>query len=1151
MRRALLAAGIVLLLAVAGSGAALAWLGWTEGGLRWTLERAAALSGGRLRIEEARGTLLGEIRIARARYGGDGFEIEGHEVRGALVLRSALRGRLGVEPLRVQTLRVLLTGPGGGPRTPGPMAMPLSVRLANAHVERLNVETGGERLAFSALRVTEALLGPRAVTASGNVALVDPRVSARVRFSLEGDFSRMTASLTGKAAGVPASATLEIAPTESPPLRAIEALAGPIDPATLREGLPSAQLRARLAARATAGGYAGSLSLVNGAPGTIDAGRLPVHSASARLEAASLERARLEDVRVETAGGGTLSGSAELRPRAAHASLAVRGLDLAALVSTLRATSLAGEVRLALTPHTQSAEGRLAQEGMRIQARVARRGDTVAVSELRAEAQGGTLRGEGDLRLGKAITARARVELAGFNPAAFGRYPVGSIRARLELEGRLDGTRYVDARWRVERSTLAGRALETRGRARFARARVSLASAEIAYGPARATLRGGFGATGDRLDWTLAVGDLRELDPMLEGPLEARGALTGSLSAHALELSARATGAQVSATLAGGWSAAAGWVGEIRSFRNAGVHPLKLVAPAPLVIAPGRAALGRFEARLADGRLLVREGEWRPGALRTSGEFSALPARWLVLAAGAGARLRTTMLLDGSWSISAGERLEGRIEVRRRSGDLSIVLEDEPLALELESAELRLRTAPKDGIELELQAGSRYGRLTLDGEIGRTPGALAPGRLSPLALRVRLEAAALSVLAQPIVTDARLDGRVWAELRATGTLGEPRWAGTVRGEQLSLAIPPYGVHLRNGTLLAELEEDQLRVERFVIRAATGEFSARGTVPLRLSGGTTRLEWSAKGLGVLERPDMRLVVTGGGDAGFDGKRLSLTGRLRADRGQLRIDRQRLPRPGEDVVIAGEPARGEGTRPPLPADLDLTLDLGDNLRLEAAGFEGKLGGELRMRTDEDGTLRAYGQIRSVNAILYAYGQRLEVDPGTLIFDGPVDNPGLHVTAWRRNQAVEAGVIVTGTVQAPRVSLVSVPPVPQSERLSWLVLGRPPAEATKADLGLLQAAAGALLTQGEALPVERRVARAFGLDELTLRGGGQAEGSVVALGKRLSDRLYVSVEQGLGATVTQLVKLDYALGRRWSLRAEAGTTSGAGLFYRFAWD
>jgi translocation and assembly module TamB len=101
------------------------------------------------------------------------------------------------------------------------------------------------------------------------------------------------------------------------------------------------------------------------------------------------------------------------------------------------------------------------------------------------------------------------------------------------------------------------------------------------------------------------------------------------------------------------------------------------------------------------------------------------------------------------------------------------------------------------------------------------------------------------------------------------------------------------------------------------------------------------------------------------------------------------------------------------------------------------------------------------------------------------------------------------------------------------------------------MLQAAAGALLSRGDAVPIDRRMAQAVGLDEVSLRGGGELEGNVVALGKRLSDRLYVSYEQGVGAVATNLVKLDYVLGRRWSLRAETGTTSGAGLFYRFSWD
>jgi translocation and assembly module TamB len=149
------------------------------------------------------------------------------------------------------------------------------------------------------------------------------------------------------------------------------------------------------------------------------------------------------------------------------------------------------------------------------------------------------------------------------------------------------------------------------------------------------------------------------------------------------------------------------------------------------------------------------------------------------------------------------------------------------------------------------------------------------------------------------------------------------------------------------------------------------------------------------------------------------------------------------------------------------------------------------------------------------------------------------------------VEAGVLVTGTARVPRVQIVSNPPVPEGERISWLVLGRAPTDATKADLGMLQAAAGALLSRGDSVPLDRRIARSVGLDEVSLRGSGEAEDRFLAFGKRLSDRVYVSYEQGIGAIASNLVKLDYSLSRRWSLRAETGTSSGGGVFYRFSWD
>lgn len=1148
-RAAYVLLGLPLLFAMA----ALAWLVASEPGLRWAMARAEAAAGGKLAIEEARGTFTTTISLGRVSYADGGVEVEAREVQAEADALALLRGRIGVEPLRIEVLRVTLKRGTKAPATGSGMDPPWHLRVARASISRFELRLDDERHLLTDLRFTHAAVGPNLAAAAGSFARPDARFPAEVRFDVTGTPGRLSAKLSATIAGVPATADLVVVPAASPALRSLEARAGPLDPSRFEAALPKALLSARLEAKPAGAGYAGTLAVANAAPATLEEGGLPVVAARARVATQDLASARLDSLRIELAGGGLLEGVAELDAQGVHAKLEVRELDLQALRADLRRTALQGTLDIVLGKGAQSVRGALSQDGMRLEAQVERAGDVVVVQRFHATAASGEASGEGRITLGEPLLADARLRFARVDPAAFGAYPQGSLSGTLTLDSRLGARPRVDAQWRLEDSALLGRALHSRGRAQFTRERLSRAEAEAKFGASELTLKGSFGHGGDRLAWTLAIPDLGEIDPGLAGALRAEGTLVGALDAHELALSARSPTAHVEARLAGGIRSGGDWQGEILSLTNAGEYPLRMTGTTALRASRERVELGQFEAELEAGRLLVREASWAAGRLSTRGEFSALPARWLVLAAGAAAQVRTTLLLDGDWSLAATPRLQGTVQLRRRSGDLTLLLAEEDFALELDQAALDARFA-ESGVRLQLDAASRYGKLALSGDVGTAPGAdggLGLGAQSPLDLSARLDAAALSVLAQPYVTQARVDGRLWAELRASGTVAAPRLAGKLRGEGLRLDMPQYGVHLRDGGFAAELGADRLRLSQFSIQAGTGTFSAEGEVPLRLAEGGARLAWSAREFGVLERPDLRLAVSGQGSAGFDGKRLSLQGEVRADRGYLNIDQERLPRPGDDVVVLGRPRKPAAEQAALPLDLDVQLDLGQDLKLEGQNFEGKLTGRVRCQTAEDGTLRAIGRVRMVNALVFAYGQRLQVDPGELIFNGAIDNPSLNVTAWRRNQAVEAGVQVTGNVQTPRVQLVSNPPVPEAERLSWLVLGHAPGEASQADLGLLQAAAGTLLAGGDALPLDRRVARAFGLDELTLRGRGEAEGNVVAFGKRFSDRLYISYEQGLGDAVGNLVKLDYALGRRWSLRAESGTTSGAGLFYRFSWD
>ena len=108
---------------------------------------------------------------------------------------------------------------------------------------------------------------------------------------------------------------------------------------------------------------------------------------------------------------------------------------------------------------------------------------------------------------------------------------------------------------------------------------------------------------------------------------------------------------------------------------------------------------------------------------------------------------------------------------------------------------------------------------------------------------------------------------------------------------------------------------------------------------------------------------------------------------------------------------------------------------------------------------------------------------------------------------------------------------------------------------DTAALQAAAATLFTGGR-MPLGTTLAQSIGLDDIAVRGssslaaGGSgttgASGQVIAVGKRLSDRLYIVYEQGLSVAQNAL-RIEYALTRNITIRAEAGLVSGVGIYYR----
>ncbi|MCL1962346.1 MAG: translocation/assembly module TamB domain-containing protein [Desulfovibrionaceae bacterium] len=597
---------------------------------------------------------------------------------------------------------------------------------------------------------------------------------------------------------------------------------------------------------------------------------------------------------------------------------------------------------------------------------------------------------------------------------------------------------------------------------------------------------------------------------------------------------------------------------------------------------------GRFEAGAGEITLASPEqasqaivawgpARWRAGDLATTGRITGLPLQWVERATGArlaDAGLNGDVMLNGDWDITVGRELRVNASLARASGDLTVLAADPQTGVQtrvaagLREARLTLASAAA-ALNLQLKWDSeRAGAVdaALRTELSATPSGAGGTRWAwtenaPLQgwLRARLpRLSAWSALAPP---GWRLRGALQADMRISGTRAAPLAQGRLAADGLALRSVVDGLQFGGGRLRARLDGVRLLINEFVLHGAGGQdgggtLSASGDAGWIEGRAQARLAVTLDKLRASIRADRQLTVSGNAQAALDGRQIKADGRLRVDRALIALPDESAPSLEGDVIVRGQPALDAVAQPaaqssPLGVAANVQIDLGDDFRLQGMGIDTRLAGALTLAADGPITAmpRLTGAVRTVDGSVRAYGQRLVISRGSIVFTGEAGNPALDIIAVRPNYASEqrVGAQVMGTALLPRVRLYSQPELPDNETLAWLLLGRP-APSSGAEAAMLQSAALALLGGREG----KGLAARFGLDELNFSGAsdGTLADASVTLGKRLSDRLYAAYEHSLsGAGGTLLIF--YELSRRWMLRSQTNENAAVDLVYRLSFD
>ncbi|MDX1626055.1 MAG: translocation/assembly module TamB domain-containing protein [Wenzhouxiangellaceae bacterium] len=492
------------------------------------------------------------------------------------------------------------------------------------------------------------------------------------------------------------------------------------------------------------------------------------------------------------------------------------------------------------------------------------------------------------------------------------------------------------------------------------------------------------------------------------------------------------------------------WDGRLQQFALARTIAGTWQLPEPVPIAYGadglRAGPGCLAGADRVARFCLRSLEFGGGAQRAVVALDSVPVDLLLLPLNPVFQVGSP--LDGQASLEFGADGLASVsgEIRAGPGALQTLGAEDPL-ISIGGARVLLDSPQPGGLDVSLS-------MMLEADSRIVANASIPDLNSPegvvLDTLARLDLPDLSAFNRLVPQLDEMGGRLEAELVVQGPLAALAVDGQLRLREAFLVHAPLGTRIENLALTAAADETGGRL--------SGSFSAgEGTADLR--GRLDRLDgdgWEAT-IGV-EGEDLRLfdvewlqmTLSPDLEVAVRPQRLRLGGRLAIDRARLGVP------PGadervtatDDVVVAGRQGSDDEDE---AADLprreivgDVVLALGDDVRVEAAGLESKLSGELELNWQPPEPMPVgRGSLHLREGSYQAYGQNLEVAEGDILFTGhPVANPRLDIVAVREifgdPQVERAGVQIRGPAQDPVIELFTSPPTSREKALAYILTG-----------------------------------------------------------------------------------------------------------------
>ncbi len=411
-------------------------------------------------------------------------------------------------------------------------------------------------------------------------------------------------------------------------------------------------------------------------------------------------------------------------------------------------------------------------------------------------------------------------------------------------------------------------------------------------------------------------------------------------------------------------------------------------------------------------------------------------------------------------------------------------------------------------------------------------------------------------LLDPLLTSngRRARGQIAINAGVAGNLSEPKLTGTAVLTKVEVRDYAIGANLTDINGLITANGGQLVIDKLQGEAGNGTVAVKGTIDVLKKGIPINLAIIARNAKPLASDrltaDINADLTLRGLASED---LLLLGSIKINRADIRIPEYL---PANIAVLKLETPKGSPAPPPSMSDSDIKLNLiiasSGQIFVRGRGVDAELDGTVGVRGTA-GRPRADGGFKLRRGQYTLGGKTLAFSEGKVGFDnGRLTDPSLNFVASTSSDNITATLTIAGSANKPKITLSSVPDLPQDEILARLLFSRSASSLSVLEILQIGSAVATLsgATSGMGDPLDN-VRKTLGLDRLTVGG----KKTSVEAGSYVVPGVYLGTRQGLSGgpqamiqiDLTKHIKLEAAVGANAATNKNANPNS-LGIIYQF---